>query len=427
MADDPLRGIRPRDAITASASGVLALGGAALLPLLMTAEPEAGVSPVTPADPAWWVVVALALGQAVALLWARRLPPPILGVVALGPVLHALIIPGATYSLTTIAVSFAVFWAVLGLRTRTLIPTLIATALVVAFALALDDTRSGLATGLPGLLTAGLQAVAVIAIPLVVGIVARARRDAREAREAELLALKRERDALVRAAVARERVAMSRELHDIAAHHVSGIALLASAITRQIDVDPDAAKLAAQRVRHQSTVVLDDLRRVIGLLREGPDGARTVETLATLGEAVELHRTAGVDVAYEVHTSGRELGAGIGPLAQLVAHRTVQEALANASAHAPGARIRVEVDDRDDAELTATVANGPGTAPDPGPGTRLGLVGMRERADLVDGRLRYGPTADGGWEVRLELPRDATTGTTDDTPAEAADPPGDPT
>lgn len=95
-------------------------------------------------------------------------------------------------------------------------------------------------------------------------------------------------------------------------------------------------------------------------------------------------------------------------LAQLVAYRLVQESLANAAAHAPGAKCVVEIDDRGPDRLRVLVANDGTHTSDLGPGGGFGLIGMRERADLVDAELTYGPTPAGGWAVRLTIPRDAT-------------------
>lgn len=89
----------------------------------------------------------------------------------------------------------------------------------------------------------------------------------------------------------------------------------------------------------------------------------------------------------------------------------IQEALTNASVHAPGAPCLVTVDDSAAAALTVTVRN---ERPD-GPAARapsqraggFGLIGMRERAELIGGRLASGPSADGGWLVELRIPRDA--------------------
>jgi len=395
------------EVVSAGASAALGIGGALALPVLSAAEPEAGVPFVSPADGAWWVAVALILLQAAALLWAKRSPGPVLAAVTVVPLVHALAIPGGTYSLTTVAVSFAVFWVVVNGPARRIAALLPVAAVVVAASQSLNDVLAGAAADFATFGTAVLQALSVVGIPLVIGLLFAARQEARASRGQELLALKRERDALIQAAVSRERIAMSRELHDIAAHHMSGIALLASAIYRQVDVDPAAAKLSAQQVRAQSTTVLDDLRRVIGLLRYDTEGSRTVETLAAVGELVELRRSAGVDVRLVLLPGASELGAGIGPLAQLVAYRMVQEALANAAVHAPGANCVVEIDDRDAGRLTVVVENDGAHAPDLGAGSGFGLVGMRERAALVDGELAYGATDGGGWRVRLALRREA--------------------
>jgi signal transduction histidine kinase len=395
------------EVVSAVASGALAIGGLLALPLLAAAEPDESLVAVSPADAAWWVAVGLIVLQSVALLWARRNPRAVLAAVALIPLIHAVGIPGTTFSLTTVAVSFGVFWAVLRQPLRRLSAVLPAVVVLVAGSQITNDVRSGAALDIATVGAGLLQALAVVGIPLVAGLFFAARQDARLARGNELLALKRERDALIQSAVSRERIAMSRELHDIAAHHMSGIALLASAIYRQVDVDPEAAKLAAQQVRAQSTTVLDDLRRVIGLLRDESESSRSVETLAAVRELVELRRTAGIDVEFVLLTAEHELGAGIGPLAQLVAYRMVQESLANAAVHAPGANCVVEIDDRAPDSLTVLVRNDGAHAPDLGPGSGFGLVGMRERADLVDGELHTGATAEGGWEVRLTLRRDA--------------------
>jgi signal transduction histidine kinase len=394
--------------VAAVACAAITLGGALILPLLAAAEPAEGITAVSPTDAAWWVVVVLVLAQASALLWVATSSRIVLAGVALVPLIHALAVPGDTYTLTTVAVSFGIFWAALRESLRRLSALLPLVGLLVAGSQTINDVRSGAPLDLATIGAAVLQAIAVVGIPLAIALFIAARRETRSARSNELEALGRERDALIQSAVSRERIAMSRELHDIAAHHMSGIALLASAIYRQVDRDPEAAKRAAQQVRTQSTTVLDDLRRVIGLLREESEASRSVETLAAVRELVDLRRSAGTSVEFVLHTGSRELGAGIGPLAQLVAYRMVQEALANSGAHAPGANCVVEIDDRASDSLSVLVENDGAHAPDPGPGGGFGLVGMRERADLVGADLTYGATAEGGWEVRLTIPRDAT-------------------
>lgn len=395
------------EAVPALASGTLAIGALLALPLLDPAEFDKSLVPLGGAI--WWTVIALILVQTAALLWARRMTLVVLSVVSLVALAHAIVVPGITFSLVTVAVSFAVFWVAFRQPPRRLRVALPVVVLVVAVAQAINDVRSGTVFDIATIATALVQSLAVVGVPLVIGLFFAARNDARTSRDKEVLALKRERDALVQAAVSRERMAMSRELHDIAAHHISGIAILASAIYRQVDVDPEAAKLSAQQVRAQSKSVLDDLRSVVGLLRDGAGSSRAVETLAAVSELVELRRKAGTQVEFVVLTSHRELGSGVGPLGQLVAYRMVQEALANAATHAPGANGRVEIDDRDPVSLSVLVSNDGAHAPDLGPGGGFGLVGMRERADLVGAGLHYGATEGGGWEVRLSIPRDATT------------------
>ena len=387
------------EVIAALVSGALAVGGALSLPDLAA---ESGVViDITPSDAVWWVLIALIAVQVVALLWAGHAPRAVLAVVAAVPVVHSIVLPGATFSIVTVAVSFAVFWAVVRRPLRQLVVVLPLAALLVAAAQTVNDVRDGAALDFGTLAAAVLQALTVVGVALIIGLFFAARAEARVSRANEIAALKGERDALVQAAIARERMAMSRELHDIAAHHMSGIALLASAISKQVDADPAAAKKSAEQVRAQSKSALDDLRRVIGLLRD--EASRSVETLASVVELVELRSNTELKAIGGDH----ELGHGIGPLAQLVAFRMVQESLANVAVHAPGANCVVEIDDSNADQLTITVTNDGQHAPDPGPGSGFGLVGMQERADLVDAELTYGP-ADDGWQVSLTMKRDNT-------------------
>ena len=185
---------------------------------------------------------------------------------------------------------------------------------------------------------------------------------------------------------------------------------MAAAIDRQIGTDPDTARQSARQIREQSRAVLDDLRRLVGLLREEADATRPVETLDAVVALVETRRATGAEIDLVLPARGRE-PVGVGSLAQLVAYRMVQESLANAAVHAPGALCRVEIGEPDEHRLTITVRNGTPAGADAGPGGGFGLIGMAERAQLVGADLTYGPTADGGWEVRLTLRLDETVST----------------
>lgn len=390
---------RPPHPWVALGCGVVAVGMLLVLPVVAGADPDLG--PVDdPGGIRWWAVAVVLAVQAVAVAWTGRAPALVLpGLTAL-PLVTVPLFSGATFSLTAVAVLAATFLAVVGHPLRRLRLTLLLAALLLAagqFLSVVGTTGTGTGAAVLGAVS---QALLVVGVPVVLASVVAARRDADRARRQELLALRREQDALFQAAMSRQRTALSRELHDIAAHHMSGIAMLAAAVDRQIDTDPETAKRSVRRIREQSRAVLGDLRRLVGLLREEADAARPVETLAAVTALVESRRAAGARIELLAPASLVEPG----PLAQLVAYRTVQEALANAAAHAPGAPCVVEIAPLDDGRLAIVVRNGVPTGTDAGPRGGLGLVGMAERARLVGAELAHGPTPTGGWEVRLTLP-----------------------
>ncbi len=431
---------RRTDVLVALGTFVVGLGLMLGLPPLDAADPDPS-GPVSHypavAGTAWTVLSIGLLAQSAVLLAARRAPRATLVVVAAIPVLVAVLAPRAydLFGLTVLPVVVAVVLAALRVPLARLWPALTgASALVVVgsavvWAATTGGFRASFMQGLTGSIGQGvLQAVGAVGLPLLVCLVVLSRREVRAARTAEASAVDREQDALVDAAVSRERAAMARELHDIAAHHLSGIALMSAVIDRQIDTEPERAHEGVRQVREQSTAVLEDLRRLVGLLRDDSPTGRAVETIAGVVDLVERSRFR-TDVhlvvrpADDADRGSRPLGDGVGPLAQLAAYRTVQEALANAALHAPGARCTVTIDDRAADHLEVRVANGPSSVPAMGstPAGGNGLRGMRERAELVGAGLQVGPTDDGGWTVVLTLGREAhpTSDTVADGPAVA--------
>ncbi|WP_435080981.1 sensor histidine kinase [Clavibacter michiganensis] len=209
---------------------------------------------------------------------------------------------------------------------------------------------------------------------------------------------------LSRAAVAAERTRMARELHDVAAHHLTALVVQAGAAERLVDLDPERAKDSLRGIRRQGRETLDALRSIVGILRQGSDGeggdagTAPVPGLADLPGLVAAARTSGTEV--EERTAGET--PALAPLADVTAYRTVQESLANARRHAPGSAVTLTTE-AGPARIALTIENAlPVAAPATAPG--YGLVGMRERAALVGGRLEAGPTGSGTWRVRLELP-----------------------
>lgn len=397
--------LRRADLVAAGVTFVLGLAGLLALPALAAMEP-AEPDPAPPVGaPVWWLAVVALAVQAGAVAVARVAPGRALLGVAAVPLLVAVAGGGpavAASGLLTLAVVVAVYRAVVAVPLARVRGALVAAVVLLAVASSVSGAGAVDAPETPlVVLAAAAQAVAVVALGLVPALVVSSRRAVREAQAGELRALAGEQEARVRTALAEQRTAMARELHDIAAHHLSGIALMASAIDRQIGTDPESARRGVREVRDQSRVVLADLRRLVGLLRED-DGAETSAlTLAAVPDLV------GDGVTLEVLPRDADPGAGVGPLAQLAGYRMVQEALANARAHAPEAACRVTVDARAADAVVLTVRNGPpGRDPVPSEHGGHGLRGMRERAELVGADLRHGPTPDGGWEVRLVLPRE---------------------
>ncbi|NCT90473.1 hypothetical protein GXB85_05860 [Cellulomonas sp. APG4] len=413
MPSSPRTPTRPDLAV---AGGTCVLAITALLSVLAAVQldPTAAGATPSPGSGPWWFAIAVLVAQSVAVAFRRVHPRPVLVLVAAGVPAGALAGLGDAIGVTSVPVLVAAYTATVVGTWRRTVPALAVAALLVAagtfMAQPADDVPLLVRLGAPV-----VQALSVVGIAVVVGVVVGSRREAAEARARQVEALSREQGALLEAAVARERAAMARELHDIAAHHLSGIAVMTGAIGRQIDVDPEAAKAAVQRVRAETSGMLDELRTLVRLLREGPEEAEhPVETLAAVPGLVERARASGVDASLTVLGNPAAQWDAVGPLAQLATFRTVQEALANVVRHAPGTDCEVVLDARDPGVLRVSVSNGPPPVPQgpdrTGPaheartGGGLGLVGMQERADLTDATLTHGPRPDGGWRVTLAVP-----------------------
>ena len=266
----------------------------------------------------------------------------------------------------------------------------------------------------PGLATWAVGAVSVVVVygaAAAVGVTVATRRRNVALLEARAAAVEAGRAADTRRAVEAERLRMARELHDVAAHHLTGLLVQASAAERLVTRDREGAREAILEVRRQGKQALDNLRTVVGVLRDdgaagpAPTGADLgpVPGLAVLPDLVAAARGLGDDVALEVTGAAYPLA----PVADVTAYRVAQEALTNARQHAPGQPVEVALAyDAEAVRLTVVtpVVPGPTTPADDGR-TGFGLAGMHERAALVGGTLDAGATADGAWRVHLVLPR----------------------
>ena len=390
-------------------SGTVAVLGQLTLPLLAQADPSVAENAPDVGTFVWWAGLVILMTQSIALVWRRQHVGTVTATVVAAVPIGAALGMGPALGLTSMATLIAVYTLAMSRPLQRAWPLLT----VVFFTVTAGHLVAGLNTQVPVGQAVGaalLQGASLIGVPLIVATLVATRRESRSAREDQARALEREHEALVQSAIARERTSMARELHDIAAHHLTGIAIMSAAISGQIDTDPAAAKEAVEELRHQSTAVLRDLRSLVGLLRDNdasadddPAGIR-VESLTGIPDLVSVVIEGGRDVAVTVLDSpdGQPLGWSIGPLAQLATYRMVQEALANAGRHAEGARCEIQIDDRDPAALVVTVRNSPAAratnAPDR---SGFGLVGMQERAELTGSHLEHGFTTDGGWTASL--------------------------
>jgi signal transduction histidine kinase len=235
--------------------------------------------------------------------------------------------------------------------------------------------------------------------------------------------LAEEQELRSRWAVAAERGRIARELHDVVAHSVSVMVVQAGAARRTLAASPEQAAAAVGQIESTGRQALVELRRLLGLLRDGDredaDALAPQPSLEHLDSLAAAAREAGLRVEVTFEGEPRPLPAGI----DLSAYRIVQEALTNSLKHAGPARAKVricygrevlEVQVTNDGERLepASAAAGPlrPAAPPVGPGRQggsgHGLIGMRERVALFGGTLEAGSRPGGGYRVAARLPLD---------------------
>jgi signal transduction histidine kinase len=206
-----------------------------------------------------------------------------------------------------------------------------------------------------------------------------------------------------------ERLRIAREMHDVLAHRVSLLSLHAGALEFHPDASAEEVAQAAAVIRASAHAALEELRDVIGVLREGAPGSAPEPPQPTLAEVpalVEESRLAGMRVRWHIDVPGdAALPAALGR----AAYRIVQEGLTNARKHAPGAAVEVTITAEPGAALVVAVVSRPavGVAATTAlalPGAGTGLVGLAERVALAGGELEHGPDGGGDFVLRASLP-----------------------
>lgn len=212
--------------------------------------------------------------------------------------------------------------------------------------------------------------------------------------------LAREREEKARLARLEERARLARELHDLVAHGVTVMVLNTGAARALVDENPAAAKTALRTVEDAGRDALSELRRVLGVLRQGFDGElRPPRGLRDLDELAGQVRGSGLQVDLIVEGEPRELPSGVA----LSAFRIVQEALTNTLKHASATRATVNVRYETDRVGLEIIDDGRGGAPHAAHQGH-GLSGLRERAELYGGTVTAGPGPGGGFRVTATLP-----------------------
>jgi len=241
------------------------------------------------------------------------------------------------------------------------------------------------------------------------GLFVRAQRDLVRSLRERAERLESEQRLKVEQAREAERLRIAREMHDVLAHRVSLLSLHAGALEFRPDAPAEEVAEAAGVIRATARAALEELRDIIGVLRDGGEQAAPEPpqpTLAQVPALVDESRAAGMHVRARIDAPDAEaLPAALGR----TAYRVVQEGLTNARKHAPGAAVDVAIEVEDGRLVVGVVTRRPvgvraGAASGPLPGAGTGLVGLAERVALAGGELEHGPDAAGDFVLRARLP-----------------------
>jgi signal transduction histidine kinase len=333
------------------------------------------------------LLVGIALIGPLALIGARRWPGPVVAITAIAASADVLV--NQTGGPPYLALAFAIVSAIVrGARIWAWISISVAWAATIVVALVFGGTRfEG-----PRLVATTLGILIVVGL----GEGLRARRE----RYAEY---RRRAGEMRQSEVQAERVRIARELHDVLAHSLSQINVQAGVGLHLMEKQPQQAAEALASIKETSKTALEEVRSVLGVLRaeNGADPSAPLVPEPGLGRLADL-RLPGV----RVELDDRLVHADVPQPVQFAIYRIVQESLTNVARHATGAtvaRVRLE---HDDAGYRVTVRDD-GRLANPAPASESGgrgVLGMRERAELLGGHLTVGPAAGGGFEVVAELP-----------------------
>lgn len=355
----------------------------------------------------WTGVFDLAL--ALPLLWRRRQPGLVFAVIAAVALVQWL-------SRTQAGGDFAVLVALYALGGYEPRRRLIAAGVVIAqIGVVLATIRW---TPADNQITTGILLTGTVTAAWVLGVYSRTRRAYLRSVLERAATAERERDQQALIAVASERARISREMHDIVAHSLSVMIALSDGAAAAVARDPQAARTTMGQTSDLGRQALGEIRRLLG--DEHPPGASgepgdlaPQPGIAQLDDLVAQVRAAGLMLDLVVTGQQPKLAPG----AQLAIYRMIQEALTNVLKHAPAATHATVTLCYRSGGIDIEVENDDGPAPLHRPGAAVpapptmagrGLAGMRERAAVFGGTVKYGRRDDGGWRVVSHLTLEET-------------------
>lgn len=320
-------------------------------------------------------------------LLARRVRPVavLCAVLALGAALNLITSQGPHFAAGATVALYSV--------ARVRGPAVTAAAALVSVPLTAIGRGYGGTTGLMGLLGNTVAVLLVVAAALLT-------RRWQQETEAK-------RTLLAERAVAEERRRIARELHDIVAHHITTMQLMAGGARANLAHDPETAREALVTLEGSGRMALREMRQLLDVLRAGeePEHSPPAPQPGTgdLERIIADARLGGLETGFTVDGPVRPLPPALG----LTVFRIVQESLTNTRKHAGRTRAHVRLTYRPQEVAVEVRDDGAGDRPAPSrqaPGTGYGLIGMRERVALQGGTLEAAALDRGGFRVAACLP-----------------------
>ncbi|SCK30608.1 Signal transduction histidine kinase [Streptomyces sp. SceaMP-e96] len=372
-------------------AAVVAVG--AFIPIdgrpILYVQAELGVTPML----GLVLSVVMAVGSSTAVLLLSRMRWPLITIGLAGWMLLSVWVTlgvGSYVAARGVRRQLYLVWYIVGASTVAILPT-----------------TTGVAIGMPGLAREDMLsslggAVLFVWLPAVLGLWSRARHDVIEGLEERAAHLEREQTARAEQARTQERARIARDMHDVVAHRVSLMVLHAGAL--EVNAKDEETAAAAELIRTTGREALTQLRDVIGVLKSaGDDGEPSLgpqPTLVDLDRLLDQSRAAGISVDRRDEGTPQRLPT----LLEHAAYRVVQEALTNVHKHAGTAHTDVAVIYLASG-LEITVSNTAPSGPvESLPGSGMGLVGLRERVELLDGEFVAKMCPGGGFTVSARFP-----------------------